>query len=41
MRGKAKIDGLKYEIYVTVYDEFTHGSGMFLNVIAGLFDFNG
>ena len=41
VRGKAKIDGLKYEIYVTVYDEFTHGSGMFLNVIAGLFDFNG
>ena len=41
VRGKAKIDGLKYEIYVTVYDEFTHGSGMILNVIAGLFDFNG
>lgn len=41
VRGKAKIDGLKYEIYVTVYDEFTLGSGMFLNVIAGLFDFNG
>lgn len=41
VRGKAKIDGLKYEIYVTVYDEFTLGSGMFLNVIAGLFDYNG
>lgn len=41
VRGKAKIDGLKYEIYVTSYKESTLGSGMFLNVIAGLFDFNG
>lgn len=41
VRGTAKIDGLKYKIYVTVYDEFTLGSGMFLDVIAGLFDFNG
>ncbi len=41
VRGTAKIDGLKYEIYVTNYDEFTLGSGMFLDVIAGLFDFNG
>ncbi len=41
VRCTAKIDGLKYEIYVTNYDEFTLGSGMFLNVIAGLFDFNG
>jgi len=41
VRGKAKIDGLKYEIYVTSYKESTLGSGMFLNVIAGLFDYNG
>lgn len=41
VQGTAKIDGLKYDIYVTVYDEFTLGSGMFLDVIAGLFDFNG
>lgn len=41
VRGKAKIDGLKYEIYVTSYKESTLGSGMLLNVIAGLFDFNG
>ncbi len=41
VRGKAKIDGLKYEIYVTSYKESTLGSGMFLNVIAGLFHFNG
>jgi len=32
---------LKYEIYVTSYKESTLGSGMFLNVIAGLFDYNG
>lgn len=41
VRGTAKIDGLKYEIYITEYDEFSLGSGMFLDVIAGLFDFNG
>lgn len=41
VRGKAKIDGLKYEIYVTSYKESTLGRGMLLNVIAGLFDFNG
>ncbi len=41
VQGTAKIDGLKYEIYVTSYKESTLGSGMFLNVIAGLFDYNG
>lgn len=41
VQGTAKIDGLKYEIYVTSYKESTLGSGMLLNVIAGLFDYNG
>ncbi|MBD5636452.1 MAG: hypothetical protein HDP28_01340 [Clostridia bacterium] len=36
----AKIDKLKYDIYVTNYEELSIENGSFLTVIANLFDFN-